>query len=344
MIVVGIDPHKQTHTAVAVNHLGRILGQVTVKARTTGHHRLLAWARQHGEVLWAIEDGRHVTARLERDLLAQGQQVVRVPPKLMGASRRHARTRGKSDPIDATAVAHAALREPDLPAATLDDQALQIRLLVDRRDQLVAERTREICRIQWHLHDLDPDLDVTSQRLTRHVHVRTTGDALDTHDPANPRVRIAREMLERIDRLNHKVNDYEREITAIVKARWPSLLELEGCGPLTAAKLVGEVGDVGRFRTAAKFAMHAGTAPLPASSGNNQRVRLNRTGNRQLNTAIHRIAITQARRPGSPGKTYRDRKIAEGKTKREATRALKRQLSNVIYRALLNATTDRPLT
>lgn len=342
MIVVGIDPHKATHTAIAVNSNGAVIDQITVKARDTGHQQLLGWAACHGQVLWAVEDGRHVTGRLERALLAAGQQVVRVPPKLMGQTRRGSRERGKSDPIDATAVARVALREPDLPAATLDQHALEARLLVDRREQLVAERTREICRLIWHAHDLDPDLTLGDRRLRRHIHVAATADLLD--DLPGPRARVAREILDRIDVLNHAIDGYERDIAALVRQHWPTLLDIEGCGPLTAAKLVGEVGDPHRFASAAKFAMHAGTAPIPASSGNSARVRLNRAGNRQLNAAIHRIALTQTRRPGSRGRAYRDRKISEGKTKREATRALKRQLSNVVYRALREAVPPSSLT
>ena len=145
MVVVGADVHKRSHTFVAVDAVGKQLGQLTVEATTKGHHQALAWARKSfpGEVVWAVEDCRHLSARLERDLLTAGQRVVRVPPKMMALVRASARTRGKSDPIDALAVARAFLREPDLPVASHDAVSRELKLLVDRRESLVGTRTRD---------------------------------------------------------------------------------------------------------------------------------------------------------------------------------------------------------
>ena len=164
MVILGIDAHKRTHTVVAVDDAGRQLGQKTTMATSTETHlEFVRWADQFGaERSWAVEDCRHLSRRLERDLLAAGEAIVRVPPKMMAHARDRARTYGKSDPIDALAVARAALREPDLPVARLDGPARELRLLVDHREDLVAERTRQINRLRWHLHELDPSWDPAS--------------------------------------------------------------------------------------------------------------------------------------------------------------------------------------
>ena len=158
MVVVGADVHKSTHTFVAVDAVGRQVGQLKVEATSKGHLKALAWARREfeDELTWAIEDCRHLSARLERDLLSAGQAVVRVPPKMMAQSRASARTRGKSDPIDALAVARAFLREPDLPVATHDEVSRTAKLLTDRRDALVKTRTQRINSLLWRVHELDP--------------------------------------------------------------------------------------------------------------------------------------------------------------------------------------------
>jgi transposase len=157
MMIIGIDAHKRTHTAVTVNEQGRLGHTKTVGTTTRDHLQLVKWASGLDEErLWAIEDCRHMTRRLERDLIAAGESVVRVAPKLMAHVRDSARTYGKSDPIDALAVARAALREPNLPVARLDGVERELRLLVDHREDLVAERTRIIGRLRWHLHELDP--------------------------------------------------------------------------------------------------------------------------------------------------------------------------------------------
>lgn len=168
LAVFGIDPHKATHTVVAVDALGRQVTQRTVAARTPQHRELITWARTIADDrVWAVEDCRHVSRRLERDLLAVGERIVRVPPKLMAATRMSVRTPGKSDPVDALAVARAALREPDLPTAQLDEPTRELKLLLDHREDLVAERTRVQNRLRWHVHELDPELQVPAGPWTR---------------------------------------------------------------------------------------------------------------------------------------------------------------------------------
>src|SRR3954447_10588816 len=198
MIMLGIDAHKRTHTVVAVDELGRRLAAKTTTATTTKIHlELIQWADQFGTVrTWAVEDCRHLSRRLERDMLAAGERLVRVPPKMMAHSRDSARTYGKSDPIDALAVARAALREPDLPTAYLDEPAREVRLLVDHREDLVAERTRHINRLRWHLHEIDPSWDPKERALTTMKHLRLVEQRLQELDTVI--ARIAADLVERI--------------------------------------------------------------------------------------------------------------------------------------------------
>lgn len=347
VVVLGVDVHKDTHTTVAVDGVGRRCGERTVRAIDSGHAQLVSWARRRfpGARTWAIEDCRHVSTRLERALLAAGERVVRVPPKLMAGARTSARTRGKSDPIDALAVARAALREPDLPVAAHDQSSREIKLLVDHREDLVAERTRMQNRVRWHLHELDPQLDVPARGLDRLGLL----DQLISWAAAQPDgviARLAGELLVDIRALTVRITALEREITARVQQMAPALLALLGVGGLTAAKIVGETANVTRFRSEACYAMHAGVAPIPASSGPTHRHRLARGGNRQLNAALHRIAVTQIRIPNSLGQAYYQRRRAQGDTTMEALRALKRRLARVVFNLLqpttTNATGDLP--
>lgn len=334
MVILGIDAHKRTHTVVAIDEAGRELGAKTTTATTTeAHLELVRWAdRFGGERRFAVEDCRHLSRRLEADLLAAGEEIVRVPPKLMAHARDAARTYGKSDPIDALAVARAALREPDLPVARLDGASRELRLLVDHREDLVRDRTAHINRLRWHLHELDPSWDPAPRSLVRYKHLDALAARLE--GLGGMVARIARDLLGRIRELTIEVNALEREITERAPTLASTLLAIPGVGALTAAKIVAEVADVRRFRSKDAFARHNGTAPLPVWSSNRVRHRLSRTGNRQLNAAIHRIAITQ-KRCHEPAKAYLDRRTANNDTKTEALRALKRKLSDVVYRALV---------
>src|ERR1700744_4125367 len=240
MVVVGADVHKHTHTFVAVDEVGRKLGEKTVKALTGGHAEAVMWVRERfgTDVVWAIEDCRHLSARLERDLLTAGQQVVRVPPKLMAQVRASARTRGKSDPIDALAVARAFLREPDLPIASHDEVSRELKLLVDRREVLVAQRTATINRLLWRVHELDPERAPKPRSLDLAKHRRILGDWLVTKSGLV--AELAREELADITRLTQVINALAKRIGQRVRRVAPALLALPGCGELTAAKLVGE--------------------------------------------------------------------------------------------------------
>jgi transposase len=346
MIVIGTDTHKRTHTCSAVfAGTGQLADELTAPAREPGLRQLLNWGRGLDEErIWAIEDCRHVSGSLERFLIASGERVVRVPPKLMGQSRRGERSSGKSDPIDALAIARAALREgPEtLPAAHLDEDALQVKLLLDHREDLVKARSEDQCRLRWHLHDLWPELEIPAGALDRMVWLERIARKLARAEQST-RVRVARELLTEIRRRTRRTKELEREIGALVKAQAPELLALEGCGTLTAAKLIAETAGAGRLASDSKFARLAGVAPIPASSGNRVRHRLDRGGNRQLNCALHRIAVTQGR-VHPPAREFLARKQAEGKSRIEAIRCLKRHLARRVWRLLIDSEIDRSMT
>jgi transposase len=264
--------------------------------------------------------------------MAAGESVTPVPTKLMAGARAGARTRGKSDPIDALAVARAALREPDLPAAHLDAESLDLRLLVDHREHLVAERTADISRLRWHLVDLDPDLEPPARSMTRYKTLRRLLEQLDQL-PASVRRDLAIEITGRVLVDTVRINQLQREITGLVTPLAPTLMSIVGISGLSAAKILGEVAGIERFPTSAKLANHAGTACIPVWSGNNEKHRLNRGANRQLNCAVHRVAITQVQHhPGATALYARRR--ATGDTKAGAYRVVKRHLIDVIYRAM----------
>jgi transposase len=250
----------------------------------------------------------------------------------MALTRTSARTRGKSDPIDALAIARAALREPDLPRAEHTHASREVKHLVDHREDLVAIRTGMQNRLRWHLHDLDPALDPPARGLDLATHLDRLQARLEGL-PASTVRRIALEELADIRQLTARINGLEKELAILVRAQAPQLLALPGCGALTAAKLLGETANPARFRSEACFAMHAGAAPIPASSGKTSRHRLARGGNRQLNAALHRIAVTQIRLNGL-GRTYYQRRRSQGDSTMEALRALKRRLARIVFHLL----------
>ena len=336
MIVLGADTHKRSHTIAAVSATtGELLGEQTVQAGAKGSGALLRWARGLGEErVWALEDCRHVSGSLERFLIERGERVLRVHSKLMSASRREARGRGKSDSIDALSVARAALREGlnTLPAAQLDGPELDLRLLVDHRERLVRARVALNNTLQWHLHDLWPELRLPGSSLFHGQWGPRISRRL-ARAKQTMRVRIARDELRRVRELSQTIKALEAESADLVAQIAPQLLTEPGFGPLTAAKLVGEIAGAQRFATDAKLARAAGVAPIPVSSGKTNRHRLDRGGNRQINATIHRIAVTRLRcHPET--QDYIARKRAEGKSTKEAIRCLKRHLARRIWHLL----------
>jgi transposase len=305
MIVLGADTHKRSHTIAAVGAAsGELLGEQTVPSGAKGAAGLLRWARGLGDQrVWAIEDCRHVSGSLERFLIERGERVLRVHSALMSASRRQARGRGKSDSIDALAVARAALREglDTLPAAHLDGPELDLRLLVDHRERLVHQRVAINNTLQWHLHDLWPETQFPGSALFHGTWGPRIARRLARAEQTI-RVRIARDELRRIRELTQAIKSLEAEIADLVGQIAPHLLCEPGFGPLTAAKLVGEIAGAHRFSSDAKLARAAGVAPIPVSSGNTSRHRLDprRQPPDQRDDSPHRGHAT-ALPPGNAG-------------------------------------------
>ncbi len=339
MIVLGADTYKRSHTIAAIAApTGELLGERTVPVGRRGFGALLQCARRlDDDRVWALEDCRHVSGSLERFLIGRGERVLRIPTHLSAGARKSARQRGKSDPIDAIGVARAALREglESFPVAHLDGPELDLRLLVDHRERLVRQRVGLNNTLQWHLHDLWPELRLPGSSLFYGTWGPRIARRLARAEQTM-RVRIARDELRRIRELSHTIKALETEIAQLVAQIAPQLLSEPGFGPLTAAKLVGEIAGSGRFATDAKLARAAGVAPIPVSSGKTNRHRLDRGGNRQINATIHRIAVTRLRcHPET--QDYIARKRAQGKSSKEAIRCLKRHLTRRIWR-LLQAT------
>ena len=345
MIVIGADTHKGSHALAAVDEgTGRVRGSREIKADDAGHLAAVRWARGLDEDrAWAIEDCRHVSRRLEQALLAAGERVVRVAPHRMGASRKGEREPGKSDEIDALAVARAVVKDgvEQFPVAFLNERAMEIRLISDHRQDLVAERTATVSRLRWHLLELSPELERSIKRgALNQSRVLDRVDRRLRKLPAGARVRIARDQVAQLRGLDRQIDQLQAELAELVKAHRPRLLDEQGCGALTAAILIGHTAGVKRFRKHSSFGLQTGTAPIPCSSGQRTQHRLNRGGDRQLNHALHIIAITRVKCDPAT-KAYLARKEAEGKTKKGAVRCLKRYLARYFYGLLAEPLADQ---
>jgi transposase len=344
MVTIGIDPHKQTHTGVAVDQLGVQIAQRTAAARCEGFGQLLEWGRKlDGERVWVIEDVRHVSGALERFLIDRGETVVRLAPRLMANARQGVRERGKSDPIDALAIARAALREgiDTLPTARLAGAELEIRLLAVHRERLVTARTRLINELRWQLHDLWPDWEIP-KRVLIHPGWQTKIARRLSRAARTVQVQIARDMIARVRELTRTITELYEQLAALVKPVEPQLLAEKGLGVLIAAKLIGEIAGIDRFTSDAQLARISGCAPIPVSSGRTDRHRLDPGGNRQLNHAFHMLAYAKILHdPRTAG--YLAKQRLNGKTNREAIRSLKRHLVRRVYH-LLRDPSSVPIT
>jgi transposase len=304
MIVLGADTHKRNHTLVAVDgQTGALRGQRAIAASEEGSLDALRFAAglEDVERVWAVEDCRHVSARLEAALIAAGERVIRVAAAMTGQARKVSRQAGKSDPIDAPAVALAVLRDgiESFPMAFTDQHAWEIRVLCDYRDQIICERTRMINRLRWHPVTIAPELEAqlgpTSLRGPQ-ICARLTRQLARL--APSPQLRIARRLLKRISEIVREERELFSELTSLIDAHCPQLLARHGCGPVTAAIIIGHTAGAKRVPTDGHFARHAGTAPVPASSGKIQRHRLHRGGDRQLNRALHiHRALPRQHRP-----------------------------------------------
>jgi len=330
MRVAGIDSHKATLAACAVDEIGQPIAERTFPNDLAGFGALQAWLEAVGDVgRIGLEGSAGYGAAAARVLLDRGWCAVEVPPQLSHRERIRTRRAGKSDPGDALAIARVTLREADLPPVRLPDATRELHLLVEARDDLVAEATRTRNRLHADLVVLVPGYGATAANLVAAVHRRTAARLL--RRLKGVQAELARDRLARLETVVRESDAYERRIDGLV-ADHP-LRSLPGAGALVTAKIIGQVGDVRRFRSADAFAMLAGVAPIPASSGQVQRMRLNRGGNRQLNRALYSIAFAQMKNH-PPARAFMDRKRAEGKSWREALRSLKRHLARIVYRLL----------
>jgi len=334
MFIIGIDPHKGSHTAVAVDRSETVVDTIRVEADRHQRSRLLEWATRFEPRTWAVEGATGMGAMLAQQLVGAGEHVVDVPPKLSSRVRLLERGRiDKTDPNDARSAAIVAWRTPALNVVTTNDEhRVVLRLLADRDHQITAQRTRSICRLHAVLCLLIEG--GTGRSLT----VSGAEKLLASVDVDGPitteRIATARQLIDEVRALDTARGEVRRRHVAALEASKTTVTQVYGIGPLTAAIIVGRVGDVRRFPTSGHFARHNGTAPIEASSGPIKRHRLNPRGDRQLNHAMHMAAVTQVRHD-TPGRAYYLRKQAEGKSRKEALRALKRRISDAVYQRLI---------
>ena len=336
-VLIGVDPHKATNVVAAIDEQGKVLGQESFPANRKGMRDLECWANGFPERRWAVEGASGIGRPLAQKLLAGGEQVVDVPPKLSAKVRvlstGNAR---KNDRLDATFTALAALRNDRLASVQPEDgpegHAEILRLLTERREDLVAERTRSLNRLHVLLRDLLSN--PVGKQLSADAAARLLRRARPRHPAGRVRRQLASELVRDVRALDRRIAELDERIRQEVVASGTTLTEVFGVGPILAAKIVGIVGNVGRFPSKAHFASYAGVAPIEASSGEVVRHRLSLAGNRRLNKVMHMIAVCQARSDPRGG-AYHRKKLAEGKSRREAMRCLKRRVSDAVFGALV---------
>jgi transposase len=333
VFVIGVDPHKGSHTAAVLETSEEVIAECRLDADGRQLGRLLEWAEPFRPRRWAVEGATGPGALLARQLVAAGEPVVDVPSTLTARVRLLDRGRSdKTDAHDARAAAVVALRHANLRTVTAEDHDAVLRLLADRHHDLVAQRTRVVCRLHALLVQLREGgaaKALSADRAAAYLAAVRPSGAADVE-----RKRICLELVEEIRRLDKQLAELRRRTVTAVAASATTVTDVYGVGPTCAAIIVGHTGGVGRFPTAGHFARFNGTAPIDASSGTLKRHRLNPRGNRQINHALHVAAITQVAHD-TPGRAYYLRKISENQTPREALRALKRRISDAVYRRLV---------
>jgi transposase len=344
-VMIGVDPHKASHTAVALDESEQSLGELRVRSVGNQIERLLEWAAPFTERVWAIEGAGGLGYLLAQQLVAAGERVVDVQPKLAARVRLLATgDSNKNDPNDARSVAVAALRSPQLREVQAEDHAVVMKMWAKRHRDLARQHTRVAARLHAVLCDLTPG------GFTGEISPAQATRLLDDIEPqgavAAARHELAVELVADLVRLDVQRRDARRRVTAAVTASNTTLTEVFGVGAIIAATVIGDVGDVSRFPTRDHFAAYNGTAPIEVSSGPHKIHRLSRRGNRRMNHAIHMAAVTQIRHRHSEGRAYYDRKRAEGRSGKEAIRVLKRRISDAIYARLRDDAlhTTRPVT
>jgi transposase len=339
--MIGVDPHKGSHTAVVLDAGEVVLGQVRVTARTDQLLRLQRWAQPWPDRVWAVEGARGLGRLLTQQLLAAGERVVDVQPKL--AARVRLLNTGlvnKNDPNDARSVAVAALRSRQVSEASLEDHTVVLRVWARRYRDLGRLRTQVMCRLHTVLCEMVPGGFSKEISAGQAIQV-LAGITADTPMTA-ARLELAHDLVDDLQRIDDQRREVRRRTARAVASSATSITEIYGVGPIVAATVIGYVRDIHRFPTRDHFAAYNGTAPIEASSGNRKIYRLSRRGNRQLNYVIHMAAVTQIRNHGTAGRAYYDRKIAEGMTGKAALRALKRKVSDAIYNRMINDASRPP--
>jgi transposase len=333
-VMIGIDPHKASHTAVAIGRDEDQLSSVKVRATLRQVDQLLHWAEPFEKRTWAIESVGGMGYLLAQQLVAQGEEVLDVPATLASRIRVLATGRSnKNDPNDAHSIAIAALRARALRSVEPADHGEVLRLLSKRNSDLGRQRSRVICRLHSLFAELSPG------GIAKEMYVSDAEALLAKVKPESPvqqmRFDLVLELIDDVRRLDEQIKASHRRIRLAVRASGTSVTELYGVGPIHAAELIGYTSDVARFANRDAYASYNGTAPVERSSGGRIVHRLSQRGNRKVNHALHMVAVTQIRNPRTQGRIYFERKVAEGKTKKEALRSLKRQVSNAVYRQLL---------
>jgi len=332
-VTVGIDSHKSSLAVAVLDDLGRLVGVREFANNPEEHEKLRSWIEAHGAArLIGVEGSGNYGARLTRHLLKSGEDVREVPAFLSHRERKKSPSRGKSDVQDALAIARVTARGDGLSAPQRTEAFQDLKLLSDHRDQLVRARTQLINRTHTNLVVSHPGYEKRIPKLRSKRNLQAAMVML--RSDRSVRADLIRDRIGEIRRINEKLAVIEKQIVCKVIESGTGLTQLRGIGFIAAAKILGEVGDLRRLRSKASFAMFSGTAPLEASSGRTKRHRLNRGGNRQLNYALHMMAMAR-RRGDVETKLYMERQQAAGKSDKEAMRCLKRQLSNVVFRQLI---------
>ncbi len=334
-VMIGIDPHKGSHTAVALDAREQRLGQLRVRASGRQADGLLGWAAGWPTRTWAVEGARGLGHLLAQQLIAAGERVFDVPPKL--AARVRLLDTGqinKNDPNDARSVAVAALRAHDLPRLTVEDHTTVMRVWARRYHDLGRLRTQLLCRLHAVLCELVPG--GFGKELTAGQAIEVL-DRIVAESPVTlAKLALARDLVADLQRLDAQRREARRRTARAVAASGTSITAIYGVGPIIAGTVLGYVRDIHRFRSRDHFASYNGTAPIEVSSGDRKIYRLSRRGNRQLNHAIHMAAVSQIRYRGTEGRVYYEKKISEGMTGKSALRALKRKISDALYVRMIN--------